>query len=113
MYGCGALGHFSGIDENRAHIADAGGIEAIVAALYAHPSSAPVQRNGSYALRNLARNDANRALMAEAGVIEAVLAALEAHPANPDVQRNGCAVLGNLYFGGPELECMDEQMVGS
>ena len=96
LYGCGALGHFSGIDENRAHIADAGGIEAIIAALRVQAGNGTIcpccgapmgcwspsmqlRRDACLLLGSLAHDAEYQLRVAEAGGVEAVVAVLRGH----------------------------------
>ena len=85
--------------------AEAGAIEAVVAAMRAHPQEEGVQENGCCALADMCCGDdaaaavARRQRAAAAGAIEEVVAALRAHPQEEGVQENGCLVLGNMCFG--------------
>jgi hypothetical protein len=83
-------------DENRTHIASAGGIVAIVAAMHAHAANVTVQEHGSGALRKLTILEANCAPIASAGGIETAIAAMRAYAKNSTVQENGCVILLNL-----------------
>ena len=74
--------------------ADAGAIEAIVAALQAHPQEAGVQEHGCQALRTVccgtdAAGSARKQRAAAAGAIEAAAAAMQAHPQVAGVQGQG------------------------
>jgi len=91
--GCGALRNFAVNDQNRAKVAEAGGIEAVVGAMRGHPEVANVQEQGCGALRNLAVIDRYKTKVAEAGGIEAVVGAMGGHPEVADVQEQGCGVL--------------------
>ena len=71
--------------ENQVGIAKAFGIEAVVAALRAHPTNADVQSWGCYAIGKLAANAENRVGIAKAKGMDAVRAALGAHMSNWDV----------------------------
>jgi hypothetical protein len=83
-------------------VAAAGGIEAVVAALWEHPGTEAVQGLGCFALTNLVTDHPdNQTAVAAAGGIAAVVAALRAHPAAEAVQENGCYALGNLVHGHP------------
>jgi hypothetical protein len=87
--------------DNRDALAAAGGIEAVLAALRAHPGAANVQERGCLALGNLAASHAaNQTAVAAAGGIEAVVAALRAHSGAANVQDYGCYAL-RLLAGTP------------
>jgi hypothetical protein len=88
---------------NKVKAGGCGAIEAVVAALRAHPSSAAVQENGCTALRNLAANDANKVKAGGCGAIEAVVAALRAHPSSAAVQENGCTALRSICWTSGDL----------
>ena len=81
-------------DQNEQLAAEAGAIDAIVAAMQAHPQVAEVQDMGCWALRNVcsgsgaaARARRRRAVTSRAP--EAATAALQAHPENAAVQEEG------------------------
>ena len=57
----------------------AGGIEAVVVGMGAHPWSAGVQEQGCAALVNLAVDDENETAIMRAGFIEAVVVGMGAH----------------------------------
>ncbi|KAJ1469153.1 hypothetical protein T484DRAFT_1597717, partial [Baffinella frigidus] len=66
--GCKALRNLALNNENRAAIARAGGIEAVVAGMGAHTLFAEVQRSGCAALGNLSfNNNENKTVIARAG----------------------------------------------
>jgi len=76
--------------ESEAAIVGAGGIDAVLAGMGAHPTIAGVQQTGCRALRKLASdNDANRTAIAEAGGIAAVVAGMGAHTSVAGVEREG------------------------
>ena len=81
--------------------AEAGAIEAVVAAMQTHSQVAGVQVPGCRILRNVcfgsdAAGLARSHRAAEAGALEAVLAAMRAHPQVADVQVEGCSALVNV-----------------
>ena len=81
--------------------AEAGAIEAVVAAMQTHSQVAGVQVPGCRILRNVcfgsdAAGLARSHQAAEAGALEAVLAAMRAHPQMADVQVEGCSALVNV-----------------
>jgi hypothetical protein len=84
--------------------AEAGAIEAVVAAMRAHPQEEGVQKDGCSALADMCcGNDAAAAARtqraAAAGAIEEVVAAMRAHPQEEKVQENGCLVLAYVCYG--------------
>ena len=97
IIGCRALANIAAdAADNKKKVADAGGIEAVVAAMNAHTRVADVQKNGCAALGNIAMLAETKRMVAAAGGIEAVVAAMEAHLNNADVQENGCGALRNI-----------------
>ena len=76
-------------------MASAGAIEAIVAGLQAHVSSAEVQERGVCALSNIASggDEVIARRMAEASVVETVEKALEAHMSHAELWACGQATL--------------------
>lgn len=84
------------LTNNPKAIAEAGGIDAVVAAMRLHPAEPDVQRNGCLALANLAANNHdNRRLISAAGGVASVLHAMRMHQ-TPSVQKDGCRALMNL-----------------
>jgi len=82
---------------NQTAVAAVGGIEAVVAALRAHPSVEAVQRSGCLALSSLVDGHAaNQTAVAAVGGIETVLAALRTHPSVEAVQIGGFLALSSL-----------------
>ena len=75
-YACDALYMLAYNIPNEIRIAEAGGIEAVFAALRAHPRNADVQHSGCCALANLARNAENKLRIAQAGGIDAAIDSL-------------------------------------
>ena len=97
IIGCRALANIAAdAADNQLMVADAGGIEAVVAAMKAHLENADVQKNGCAALGNIAMLAETKRMVAAAGGIEAVVAAMEAHLNNAVVQENGCGALRNI-----------------
>eukprot|EP01045_Picozoa_sp_COSAG04_P034727 COSAG04_NODE_7728_length_1077_cov_6.935583_1_plen_358_part_11 len=76
-HGCNALGNLvTGSPANRAAIADAGGIDAVVGAMTRFPDDRDVQYHGCFALAMLAEDSpANGAAIREAGGVAALSAA--------------------------------------
>ena len=80
-------------------MASAGAIEAIVAGLRAHTSSAEMQERGVCALSNIA-TDGDEVLlrrMAEAGVVKVVENGLAAHVSCVELWAGSQAMLGTLH----------------
>jgi len=108
---CAALGNLAMNAANQKAIAEAGGIEQIVAAMVAHqaaggvrkwvswrmgniPAQVGVQQAACCALGKLADNNAaNQAQIARAGGIERVVAAMTTHPAEVRVLEMACWAL--------------------
>jgi len=100
--GCWALANLAVEAVNKAAIARAGGIDAVVAGMRAHRSNEWVQEDGCSALRNLARSDDFKTAIARAGGIEAVVAGMRAHRSIAKVQEDGCSALRNLALNDEE-----------
>ena len=104
--GCAALRNVCSGDDaaglaRKQRAADAGVIEAAVAALQAHPQHAGVQQSGCRALFNVcfgsdAAARAWRQRAVTAGATEAVAGAMPAHPGDAAVQRRGQHLRGLL-----------------
>eukprot|EP00232_Nephroselmis_pyriformis_P029495 CAMPEP_0182853632 /NCGR_PEP_ID=MMETSP0034_2-20130328/803_1 /TAXON_ID=156128 /ORGANISM="Nephroselmis pyriformis, Strain CCMP717" /LENGTH=286 /DNA_ID=CAMNT_0024984411 /DNA_START=92 /DNA_END=949 /DNA_ORIENTATION=- len=87
---------------NRACAAEAGAVEAVVAAMRAHGGSADVQEWACSALLCISFGiSANRVRAAEAGAVEAVVAAMRAHGGSTQVQKRACHALDNLTRDSP------------
>jgi len=82
---------------NQALAADAGGVEAVVAAMKAQPKSAAVAERGAAALGNLgAKNTLNQARVGAAGGIETIVDSLARFQDHAGVQEQGFRALRNL-----------------
>ena len=93
---CGQLVNLCKEAQNKQPAADAGALEAIVAALHAHPQDAGVQQFGwgCGALGLVCHGTdaaglARKQRAADAGAIEAAAAAMQAHPQVAGVQAQG------------------------
>ena len=95
-----ALESIVGGDDEAKRVAagEAGAIEAVVAAMRAHGSNAEVQKQGCWALENMACDAENKVKAGSAGAIEVVVAAMRAHASNAGVQQRGCGALMNMTF---------------
>ena len=96
---------------NRQPAADAGALEAVVAAMWAHPHvaamqarqhAAAVQEYGCRALNNVCAGSdaaglARRQRAVAAGGREAATATMQAHPGHAQLQRAGQLVIDRLY----------------
>ncbi len=61
---CGAISNLAALNaDNQLKLAEAGGIEAVVAAMTAHKASAGVQAQACIALRNLTHNNAGNQVL--------------------------------------------------
>ncbi len=89
----GALWNLGDIDANRAAIADAGGIQPLIA-LLSSPSVVGVQENAAGALGVLSVNAENKAAIASAGCIPHLIALLASPSAG--VQGAAAGALGAL-----------------
>eukprot|EP01116_Phalansterium_solitarium_P023314 TRINITY_DN809_c2_g1_i1.p1 TRINITY_DN809_c2_g1~~TRINITY_DN809_c2_g1_i1.p1 ORF type:complete len:257 (-),score=14.09 TRINITY_DN809_c2_g1_i1:235-1005(-) len=83
---------------NEAKVAQAGGIEAIVAAMDTHRESIEVQCSACCALANIAYEDENKAKVALAGGIEAIVEAMNVHLDSASVQEHACWALFSVAF---------------
>ena len=91
-------------DGSEQAAADAGVLEAVVAAMQAHPQEADVQMRGCMALFTVccgedAAGPGRRQRAAEAEVLEALVDALLAHPQAAALQVWGCMALTNVCCG--------------
>ena len=91
---CGRLASICAEEQNCQAAADAGTIEAIVAAMQAHPQHAGVQQFGCCAMGNVCYGSdvaapARRQRAVIAGAPEAAAGAMQAHPGDAAVQRHG------------------------
>jgi len=101
---CGRLADLCKEEENRQAAADTGALEAIMAALQAHPQDAGVQHYGCWAMGYVclgtdAAGLARIQRAADAGGIELAVAAMQAHPQHAGVQQFGCCAMGNVCYG--------------
>ena len=81
--------------------AEAGSLEAVAAAMQAHPQVAAVKEQGCEALDNMCfGTDAAglRQHAAEAGALELVVEAMQAFPQVASVQEQGCAARHNMLL---------------
>ena len=99
LYVCGGTDNAAPAKRQRA--ADAGALEAVVAAMKAHRQTELVQQVGCGALANICYGTdsgvsarVQRAL--DAGALEAAVAAMKAQPRAEAVQEKGCLVVTNL-----------------
>ena len=86
-------------DGNKLKIAEAGGIQAVVAAMKAHRRNVYMQQHACWALRYLVVNDGNQVKIAEAGGIEAVVTAMD-HNREVLVEAPACAALWYITAQG-------------
>ena len=71
--------------------------QAVVAAMRAHASSAPVQEYGCQALCNMTYNNVDNKIKAgSAGAVECVAAAMRTHAGHAGVQEHGCWALTSM-----------------
>jgi len=82
-------------NRERVSIADAGGVDLIVATMKAHPNTAGIQTEGCGSLRNLTHlNSENQTRVVQAGGVELVVAAMMAHTGETKLQESACYALG-------------------
>ena len=103
--------HSHGADDGaasrRQRAAEAGALEAVAAAMRAHPKEAGVQVNACGALLTIVRGlddgvASRRQRATEAGALEAVVAAMRAHPQEAGVQQAACGALNNTVLGADD-----------
>ena len=110
--GCGVLRNIAlGSEKLKHHVFAHNGIEAIVEAMRAYPSSVEIQATACAALHHIVAGDVKRPkeisaeamsrrkeLIQSGGLIN-LLEAMQQHEHNVDVQRNGCAMLCSMALG--------------
>jgi hypothetical protein len=94
--GCRVLANISFSSQNKALVAEKGGIATMVAGMQSLLFVAEVQHCGSGALLNIAKEDELKAKVVQAGGIIAVVAGMKTHVLNSSVQVCGCGLLGRL-----------------
>jgi hypothetical protein len=78
-------------------LAAAGGLQAVLDVMRAHPSSAAVQEAACVAVLQITHSaDENKVAAGGAGAIEAVISTLNAHASHPGVQVYACWALANM-----------------
>ena len=82
--------------EGAHKVAEAGGIDGILAAMAQHRDSTKVQSDGCAALGNVARYDVARPIIAEKGGIEAAFRAMTQHSHHEGVQWYGCYMMSSM-----------------
>jgi hypothetical protein len=76
-------------------------IQAVVAALLAHPAHARAQAQGCFVLSHVLRHaPESRHTMIAVGGLQTILTALRAHPEHATVQRNACGALDAACLSG-------------
>jgi hypothetical protein len=83
-------------DEGRAAVVAAGGVEAVVGALRAHPAEARMQRYGCSAAFNLSVSGSGKAQLRAAGAQQLARLAARNHPNHAGVQEKSAKLLGQL-----------------
>ena len=113
-YGCAALCNLvygdaacvqAVVDGVQADV-DGGGVAAVVAAMRQHKADAALQRDGCFALANLAiiGGAACKQAIVDGGGVAVLVAAMGRHTANAEVQRWGCGALCELADGCGALQ---------
>lgn len=107
------LANLAGTAQGRSCIAKMNGIEALVAAMEAHPQVKSVQECAVAALSNLSASNAeNQAKIAEKGGIHVLITAMNDHQKKPLVQQYGATALRNLTLHNAENKRKIAQLNG-
>ena len=94
--GIRALSKLAVYDENKIAICYAGGINAIISAMFKYPSFAEIQEHGCMALWMLASDDRMKIAIVSDDGFDAIVAAMKNHASNAKVQEKGCGALWML-----------------
>ena len=93
---CVALGSLVLDAGHRARVVRAGGIDAVVSAMAAHPADELLQRHACRVLAHLSDDDARACTtIARVGGLEAVTSAMRTFDRALQLQRSGCAILAH------------------
>jgi hypothetical protein len=104
LLGCECLLTMPTTCRSKKIVRDAGGIEAIVYAMWAHYSSEGVLTEACRSLSSLAVNaQTNEVLIASEGEITAILGAMRRFPNTERLQEHGCVVLRNFLLSDDNL----------
>lgn len=90
------------ISDNMRLIPELGGVTAIIDGMELHNENEEVQKEGCYAIVNLAWDSDNRIKIAEANGIQVLLGAMDTHSQNETVQFWSCWALYNLVHDNEE-----------
>ena len=86
----------------------AGGVEAVLKALEAHPDASEVQLQGFRALTGLAHGEGSAKAFVDGGGEEPLIAGLAAHAGDAGVQRWGCQLVVRLAASGAAARALVE-----
>lgn len=95
--GCRALRFLSASnDKNKTKIESAGGIDSVISAMQVHRGEINVQKEGLWALSNLAINKHNKVVIGESNGVDVIIRAMWAHPHDAELQELACRTLWTL-----------------
>lgn len=93
---CGVLWSLSMDPDDRKHVAQGGGCDAILNAMTTHPGNDEVQVMGLGALKVLSFDTVGQSTLRSRGAMATVADVMRRYADNPAVQSEGCVILGNL-----------------
>ena len=106
---CRALADLISKPGSRASMCvEAGGVEAVLKALEAHPDASEVQLQGFRALTGLAHGEGSAKAFVDGGGEEPLIAGLAAHAGDAGVQRWGCQLVVRLAASGAAARALVE-----
>lgn len=96
---CGCLCTLSSNSRNKTLIREAGGVDAIVYAMWAHYDVEALQIEACRALSSLAVNvQTNEVMIATDGEINAIISAMRRFPSSAKLQEHACVALRNFIL---------------
>eukprot|EP00581_Thalassiosira_minuscula_P011954 CAMPEP_0183730262 /NCGR_PEP_ID=MMETSP0737-20130205/32379_1 /TAXON_ID=385413 /ORGANISM="Thalassiosira miniscula, Strain CCMP1093" /LENGTH=736 /DNA_ID=CAMNT_0025962709 /DNA_START=403 /DNA_END=2613 /DNA_ORIENTATION=- len=93
---CGVLWSLSMDQSDRKHVAQCGGIDAILNAMRFHMEDDALQVMALGALKVLSFDNLGKSTMRAHGTLSIVSDVLQKHQNNPTIQSEGCVIIGNL-----------------
>mmetsp|Transcript_2373 Transcript_2373/g.4413 ORF Transcript_2373/g.4413 Transcript_2373/m.4413 type:complete len:735 (+) Transcript_2373:200-2404(+) len=93
---CGVLWSLSMDPNDRKHVAQAGGCDAILNAMLVHSDDDALQVMALGALKVLSFDNIAKSTMRSLGTLTHVANVMQNHLKNPTIQSEGCVILGNL-----------------
>lgn len=100
LHGCSVIRSLSADQSNKGRVSAAGGMEAVVMAMRAHPANSAVQEAACGALKSLAASEEIRSKPFCSRAIEAVVVALKAHQ-GAKLAEEACGAVCNLAVNNP------------